>query len=73
LIHPRNTAATIAFAAFASAPDDLLIVTPSDHIVEMQTCMSNLKAKSIKQVMVTLLPSVSKQRKLDMVTLNEAE
>jgi mannose-1-phosphate guanylyltransferase len=30
---PRNTAAAIAFAAFASAPDDLLIVTPSDHII----------------------------------------
>jgi mannose-1-phosphate guanylyltransferase len=27
---PRNTAAAIAFAAFASA-DDILIVTPSDH------------------------------------------
>lgn len=30
---PRNTAAAIAFAAFASAPDDILIVTPSDHII----------------------------------------
>jgi mannose-1-phosphate guanylyltransferase len=34
---PRNTAAAIAFAAFASQPDDVLIVTPSDHIIdEMQ-------------------------------------
>lgn len=31
---PRNTAAAIAFAAFASEPDDILIVTPSDHIIE---------------------------------------
>lgn len=31
---PRNTAAAIAFAAFASQPDDILIVTPSDHIIE---------------------------------------
>ena len=30
---PRNTAAAIAFAAFASNPDDILIVTPSDHII----------------------------------------
>ncbi|MEG1227582.1 MAG: mannose-1-phosphate guanylyltransferase [Flavobacterium sp.] len=31
---PRNTAAAIAFAAFASNSDDLLIVTPSDHIID---------------------------------------
>lgn len=31
---PRNTAAAIAFAAFASDPDTILIVTPSDHIIE---------------------------------------
>ena len=31
---PRNTAAAIAFAAFASAADDILIVTPSDHIID---------------------------------------
>lgn len=30
---PRNTAAAIAFSAFASQPDDILIVTPSDHII----------------------------------------
>ncbi|GAB2795931.1 hypothetical protein GCM10027275_46560 [Rhabdobacter roseus] len=30
---PRNTAAAIAFAALAVAPDDLLLVTPSDHII----------------------------------------
>jgi mannose-1-phosphate guanylyltransferase len=31
---PRNTAAAIAFAAFASKPEDILLVTPSDHIIE---------------------------------------
>ena len=30
---PRNTAAAIAFDAFASGPDDILLVTPSDHII----------------------------------------
>lgn len=30
---PRNTAAAIAFAAFAVDPDDILIVTPSDHMI----------------------------------------
>jgi mannose-1-phosphate guanylyltransferase len=30
---PRNTAAAIAFAAFASEADDILVVTPSDHII----------------------------------------
>lgn len=33
---PRNTAAAIAFAAFDSHPDDILIVTPSDHFIEGQ-------------------------------------
>ncbi len=31
---PRNTAAAIAFAAFASNPNDILLVTPSDHVIE---------------------------------------
>jgi mannose-1-phosphate guanylyltransferase len=31
---PRNTAAAIAFAAFAADPDDILIITPSDHIID---------------------------------------
>lgn len=30
---PRNTAAAIAFAAFYADPEDILIVTPSDHLV----------------------------------------
>ncbi|MFA9192795.1 mannose-1-phosphate guanylyltransferase [Flavobacterium sp. FBOR7N2.3] len=31
---PRNTAAAIAFAAFSADPDDILIITPSDHIID---------------------------------------
>ena len=31
---PRNTAPAIAFAAFAAQPDDILLVTPADHIIE---------------------------------------
>lgn len=30
---PRNTAAAIAFAAFSAKPDDILLITPSDHII----------------------------------------
>lgn len=30
---PRNTAAAIAFAALATNPEDILLVTPSDHII----------------------------------------
>ncbi|WP_312067468.1 mannose-1-phosphate guanylyltransferase [Empedobacter sp.] len=33
---PRNTAAAIAFAAFAMNPEDIMIVTPSDHLIENQ-------------------------------------
>jgi mannose-1-phosphate guanylyltransferase len=31
---PRNTAAAIAFAAFATDPDDVLFISPSDHLIE---------------------------------------
>lgn len=34
---PRNTAAAIAFAAFDSNPEDILLITPSDHIIESET------------------------------------
>ncbi|APU68647.1 Mannose-1-phosphate guanylyltransferase (GDP) [Christiangramia flava JLT2011] len=30
---PRNTAAAIAFAAFSVEKDDMLLITPSDHII----------------------------------------
>lgn len=32
----RNTAAAIAFAAFAVDPEDILIITPSDHLIQNQ-------------------------------------
>lgn len=38
---PRNTAAAIAFAAFASEPNDILIITPSDHIIEGEKFYKN--------------------------------
>ena len=38
---PRNTAAAIAFAAFASDPDDILIITPSDHIIDKMEDYNN--------------------------------
>lgn len=31
---PRNTAAAIAFAALGCATDDILLVTPSDHVID---------------------------------------
>jgi mannose-1-phosphate guanylyltransferase len=31
---PRNTAPAIAFAAFAAQAEDILLVTPADHIIE---------------------------------------
>lgn len=33
-VTPRNTAAAIAFAAFAVDREDILIVTPSDHLID---------------------------------------
>jgi mannose-1-phosphate guanylyltransferase len=52
---PRNTAAAIAFAAFASAPDDILIVTPSDHIIGNADLYEQSIQEAIeKQVMVLL-------------------
>lgn len=31
---PRNTAAAIAFPAFKAQPEDILLVSPSDHLIE---------------------------------------
>lgn len=40
---PRNTAAAIAFAAFDSNPCDILIITPSNHVIvgELQYELAN--------------------------------
>nr|WP_294925914.1 mannose-1-phosphate guanylyltransferase [uncultured Flavobacterium sp.] len=44
---PRNTAAAIAFAAFASNPDDILIITPSDHIIDKMENYNNAISQAI--------------------------
>jgi len=41
---PRNTAASIAFAAMAVAPDDVLLVTPSDHIIKGEDAYESVVA-----------------------------
>lgn len=46
---PRNTAAAIAFAAFASNPDDILIVTPSDHIIDRMENYNEAISKAISK------------------------
>lgn len=44
---PRNTAAAIAFAAFAAQSDDILIVTPSDHIIEDEKAYNKAMKEAI--------------------------
>lgn len=44
---PRNTAAAIAFAAFACAADDVLIVTPSDHMIEHEDLYIDALTKGV--------------------------
>lgn len=44
---PRNTAAAIAFAALASNPDDVLLITPSDHIIEGSDLYDSALQKAI--------------------------
>ncbi|WP_026727848.1 mannose-1-phosphate guanylyltransferase [Flavobacterium denitrificans] len=46
---PRNTAAAIAFAAFASDPEDILIVTPSDHIIDLMENYNNAIDEAISK------------------------
>lgn len=54
---PRNTAAAIAFAAFAVEPTDILIVTPSDHMIAgdeaYETAMKNGIEKAKEGFIVT--------------------
>ena len=44
---PRNTAAAIAFAAFSSHPDDVLLITPSDHVIEGSDLYTNSVQRAI--------------------------
>jgi mannose-1-phosphate guanylyltransferase len=46
---PRNTAAAIAFAAFASHPEDILVVTPSDHIIDEMESYENAIQEAIEK------------------------
>lgn len=54
---PRNTAAAIAFAAFASEPEDILLITPSDHVIEgtdlYQTALQHAIVLAEKEYLVT--------------------
>lgn len=45
---PRNTAAAIAFAAFSLEKEDILLVTPSDHLIEDQKLYEESLLEAIK-------------------------
>ncbi len=45
---PRNTAAAIAFAALALNPEDVMIVTPSDHLIENKEEYETAISKAIE-------------------------
>jgi mannose-1-phosphate guanylyltransferase len=44
---PRNTAAAIAFAAFDSNPEDILIITPSDHIIDLEVLYKDALSQAV--------------------------
>lgn len=46
---PRNTAAAIAFAAFAAEPGDILLVTPSDHVIVGEDAYLNAIQEGIEK------------------------
>jgi len=46
---PRNTAAAIAFAAFASDPEDILIITPSDHVIDGDSAYAQSMAEAVEK------------------------
>lgn len=45
---PRNTAAAIAFAAFSASPDDILFVTPSDHLIDANDAYESAVHRAIR-------------------------
>lgn len=45
---PRNTAAAIAFAALASQPEDILFITPSDHLIQTGEAYSKSVNRAIQ-------------------------
>ncbi len=46
---PRNTAAAIAFAALAVEPEDILIVTPSDHMISGNEAYADAIHKGVEK------------------------
>ena len=44
---PRNTAAAIAFAAFYADPEDVLLVSPSDHLIQGDAAYREAISKGI--------------------------
>lgn len=44
---PRNTAAAIAFAALAVHPENILLVTPSDHIITNESAYAKALSEAI--------------------------
>src|SRR5690606_13105497 len=44
---PRNTAPAIAFAALAAQPEDILLVTPADHIINEGDAYNNAISQAI--------------------------
>lgn len=44
----RNTTAAIAFAALATAPEDILIVTPSDHLIQNEEAYSTAIKEAVE-------------------------
>lgn len=45
---PRNTAAAIAFAAFQTNPEDILFVTPSDHLIQSDSLYASAVQRAIQ-------------------------
>ncbi|MBD8490901.1 mannose-1-phosphate guanylyltransferase [Echinicola sp. CAU 1574] len=45
---PRNTAAAIAFSAFHAAEEDILFVTPSDHLIKTGEAYSSSVGRAIE-------------------------
>jgi mannose-1-phosphate guanylyltransferase len=45
---PRNTAAAIAFSAFAADPNDILFVTPSDHLIQADELYESSVSRAIQ-------------------------
>lgn len=45
---PRNTAASIAFAAFQAQADDILLITPSDHVIEGHEAYSGAVKQAVQ-------------------------